>query len=66
MEGNEILYNQLILKNNFYNRIIADGKDSFLPLEFRKIMDTMYPVKQDTLGILYTNSKSLSAFGFTG
>jgi len=29
-------------------------------------MDTMYPVKQDTLGILYTNSKSLSAFGFTG
>ncbi len=32
-----------------------------MPVEFAKIMDTMYPVKQDTLGILYTNKKP---FGF--
>jgi hypothetical protein len=43
-----------------------DGKDPYLRLEFGKIMDTMYPVKMEKLGILYTNSKSLSAFEFTG
>jgi len=38
---------------------MAAGKDPFLTVEFGKIMDTIYPVKQDTLGILYTNSKCL-------
>jgi hypothetical protein len=35
-------------------------------VDFGKIVDTMYPVKQKKLGIFYTNNNSLSAFEFTG
>ena len=45
--------------NNFYNRVVTRGNDPCLLVEFGKIMDTMYPVGIDALGILYTNTKCL-------
>jgi hypothetical protein len=41
--------------------ILSGNQNQIWPIEYRKIMDTIYPAEMDTLGILYTDKKP---FGF--